>query len=64
MSDLYPNRVWLNPPKFWMATRGMSQEQIDRWMDYIWGLAERLDVDQLTKFDFITVGNPYKKPVA
>jgi hypothetical protein len=64
MSDLYPDRIWFNPPKFWAATQGMSKEQIDQWMDQIWQLAERFDADALRKYDFITIGNPYRKNAA
>jgi len=64
MTDAYPTRIWLNPPKFWMATKGMSQEEVDRWMDHIWDLAERSDLESLKQFDFIMLGNPYNRNAA
>ncbi|HVZ59490.1 MAG TPA: hypothetical protein VG892_01785 [Terriglobales bacterium] len=59
MNEQYPARIWFSPPKFWAATEGMSKDQIDGWMEQIWQLAERSDINALKQFDFIYVG-PYR----
>ncbi len=57
----YPERIWFYPPKFWAATRGMSQQQIDELKDKLTRMAEEKDFNGLRQFDFIYIGNPYKK---
>jgi len=51
--------IWLNPPRFWAATRGMSQQQIDMLMDTLLFLAETRNLEALRKFDFIGIGYSY-----
>ncbi|MGE0407478.1 MAG: hypothetical protein AB7O65_14375 [Candidatus Korobacteraceae bacterium] len=55
----YPERIWFYPPKFWAVTRKMSQDQVDDLMNRIWRMAEQRDLQGLSEFDFIYVGNPY-----
>ncbi len=64
MTQEYPDRVWLYPPKFWAATQSMSKEEVDVLMDRLWTMAEQCDTAGLSQFDFIQVGNPYKKSAA
>ena len=48
-------RIWLNPPKFWAATKNMPPAEIDRLMERIVYLAESRDVEALKQYDFIMV---------
>ena len=57
IADLEP--IWLNPPKFWAATRNMSQQQVDALMDTLFFLAEIRNLEALRKFDFIGIGHAY-----
>jgi hypothetical protein len=57
----YPDRVWLNPPKFWAATRNMSKEEASAFFDHVYSLAEQRDFENLQRYDFIQIGNPYKR---
>jgi len=54
-----PEPIWLNPPKFWAATRNMSPEQVDSLMDILFFLAETRNLDALRKYDFIGIGHSY-----
>lgn len=55
------DRIWFNPPKFWAATKSMSQEDADQLMARIVVMAERRQLDALRKYDFVSVGSPYQK---
>jgi hypothetical protein len=57
----YPDRVWLNPPKFWAATRHMTKEETTAFFDYVYSLAEQRDFERLRRYSFIEIGNPYKR---
>ncbi len=52
------DRVWLNPQKFWAATKGMSEEKIEQLIDDLMYLAEARDFDALQRFDYILIGMP------
>jgi len=54
-----PEPIWLNPPKFWAATRNMSQQQADLLMETVLFLAEIRNLEALSKFDFIGIGHAY-----
>jgi hypothetical protein len=56
-ADLEP--IWFNPPKFWAATKGMSPQQVESLMDTLFSLAERRNLEALSKFDFIGIGHSY-----
>ncbi len=56
-SDCEP--IWFNPPKFWAATKDMSPQQIDSFMDTLMFLAEIRDLESLRKYDFISIGRDY-----
>jgi len=57
-----PEPIWLNPPKFWAATKDMSPQQVDSLMDTLFFLAEIRNLDALRKFDFIGIGHSYLWP--
>ncbi len=46
-------RIWLNPPKFWAATKNMPSEEVDRLFEQLIRLAEIRDLEALKKYDFI-----------
>lgn len=55
------DRIWFNPPKFWAATRGLPQDQIELIMHQVLMLAEAKDLQALGRFDFITVERRYRE---
>jgi len=54
-----PEPIWLNPPKFWAATKDMSPQQVDSLMETLFFLAEIRNLEALRKFDFIGIGHSY-----
>jgi len=54
-------RIWFFPTKFWQATKGMPKDEASRLMEEVERLAESKDVQALSKYPFIFVGDPYKK---
>ena len=60
-SENNPDRIWFNPPKFWAATKSMSTEDAERLMDRVVVMAEKRELEALRQYDFVSVGNPYKK---
>jgi hypothetical protein len=48
-------RIWLNPPKYWAATKQMFPEEVERMMDRLFSLAEKGELDALRKFEFISI---------
>jgi len=51
------DRIWFNPQKFWAATKGVPQEEVDRLVDRLMRLAESRDLDALRRYDFISIGD-------
>ena len=49
-------RVWINPPKFWAATKQMSTEEAEKLVEKLMSLSEVGDYETLQKFDFIKIG--------
>jgi hypothetical protein len=60
-AEEYPDRIWFSPPRFWAATRNMTKEEAKTFGEQIYSLAERRDIDRLRLYDFIQIGNPYRK---
>ncbi len=54
-------RIWFFPDKFWKATKNMSPEQATALMEEVERYAEARDVQALSKYPFVFVGDPYKK---
>lgn len=54
-------RIWFFPDKFWQATKNMAPEQVATLMEEVERLAEARDVQALSKYSFVFVGDPYKK---
>ncbi len=54
-------RIWFFPDKFWQATRNMPPEQAEALMEEVERYAEARDIQALSKYSFVFVGDPYKK---
>ena len=61
MTAAVADRVWLNPQKFWAATKGMTQEEIEQLLDDLMYLAEARDFHALERFEYILIGIPTVK---
>ena len=48
-------RIWLHPPKYWTATKGMSPDETDRFMNQLLSFAENGELNALREYDFITI---------
>ena len=57
-----PQRIYLNPPKFWAATRHMTHEDAEQFADKIYRLAAEGRVEELRRYDFISVGYKKRRP--
>lgn len=55
-------RVWINPPKFWAATKKMSPEEADKLVEKLVSLSEIGDFETLKKFDFVVIGGRTLNP--
>lgn len=61
-SEVNPReRIWFFPDKFWQATKNMPPEQASSLMEEVERYAEARDVQALSKYPFVFVGDPYKK---
>ena len=50
-------RIYLNPPRFWAATRNMNDADIEEFTSELIRLAAEGRVEELKRFDFISVGH-------
>ena len=50
-------RIYLNPPKFWAATRNMTEQDVERLADELFRLADERKIDELSRYDFISFGH-------
>jgi hypothetical protein len=55
------NRIWFFPDKFWQATKNMPQDEAANLMAEVERYAAAGDVQALSKYPFVFVGDPYKK---
>jgi hypothetical protein len=55
------DRIWFFPDKFWRATKGMAPEQVAALMNEVERYAAAHDVQALSKYSFVFVGDPYKR---
>ena len=53
-------RIWFFPDKFWQATKGMPKDEVSRLMAEVEQYAEAKNVEALSKYPFVFVGDPYK----
>jgi hypothetical protein len=61
MTAAVADRVWLNPQKFWAATKGMTQKEIEQLLDDLMYLAETRDFQAIERFEYILIGVPTVK---
>ena len=57
MTSPAQERIYLNPPRFWAATKHMSDEDTERFANKIFRLAEEGKVEELERYDFISFGH-------
>lgn len=55
MNAMRDERIWLDPPKFWAATKNMPPADVDRLVEELFHLAESRDLESLKRFDFIII---------
>jgi len=55
------NRIWFFPDKFWQATKNMPEAEAASLMAEVENYAAAGDVQALSKYPFVFVGDPYKK---
>ena len=48
-------RIYLNPPRFWAATKDMTDEEAERFTNEIFRLAAERRLEELGQYDFYTV---------
>ncbi len=54
-------RISFSPPKFWAATEGVPPEEADEILDKVLQLAANRDLNVLQKFEFISIGDDWRK---
>ncbi len=54
-------RIWFFPDKFWQATKNMPENEASNLMAEVERYAAAGDVQALSKYPFVFVGDPYKK---
>ncbi len=54
-------RIWFFPDKFWQATKNMPEDEASNLMAEVERCAEAGDLQALSKYPFVFVGDPYKK---
>lgn len=55
------SRIWFFPDKFWRATKNMPKNEASKLMEEVERYAAAGDVQALSKYPFVFVGDPYKK---
>jgi hypothetical protein len=55
------NRIWFFPDKFWQATKHMPKDEATNLMAQVEEYAAAGNVQALSKYPFVFVGDPYKK---
>ena len=45
----------MHPPEFWAATEGMLPDEVGRFMDQLFSLAEQGELNALREYDFISI---------
>jgi len=53
-------RIWFFPNKFWAATKGMPEDEVNKLMEEVERYAAAKNVEALKKYSFVYVGDPYK----
>ena len=50
-------RIYLNPPRFWAATKNMAAEDVEELANEVLRLAAERRVAELEQYDFICFGH-------
>jgi hypothetical protein len=50
-------RIYLNPPRFWAATKNMKEEDVEQFTNEIYRLAAERKTEELARYDFISFGH-------
>jgi hypothetical protein len=50
-------RIYLNPPKFWAATKDMTDEAVEQLTNRLLRLAAERRIGELQRYDFISFGH-------
>jgi hypothetical protein len=53
------DRIWINPWKYYTVTADMDQPEIDAMMERVLYQARIGNEEELRKFDFVCLENPY-----
>jgi hypothetical protein len=57
------DRIYLNPAKFWEATKDMTDQDLDEFSEKLVRLAEERKIEELRRYDFIFFGrSPLAEP--
>jgi hypothetical protein len=60
--DALKGPVWIDPPKYWAAVEGKSEEEIAQIWDTILQLLQQDQADAVSRIDFVTgIGYPYRR---
>jgi len=55
------NRIWFFPHKFWQHTKDMPKDEAANLMAEVESYAAVGDLQALSKYPFVFVGDPYKR---
>jgi hypothetical protein len=54
--------IWIDPPKYWAATAGKSEEEITQMWEHLSELLAEGKIETIKRFEFVTcIGYPYRK---
>lgn len=56
MTSQPQDRIYLNPPKFWAATKDMTDQDVERLTDKLMRLAAQRSLQELAQYNFISIG--------
>jgi hypothetical protein len=57
MTTTSQERIYLNPPRYWAATKDMTAEDAEQFANKILRLATEGRVEELGRYDFISFGH-------
>ncbi len=57
MTTVPQERIYLNPPRFWAATKDMTEKDAEDFANRLLRLAAEGKVEELEKYDFISFGH-------
>ena len=57
MTSPSQDRIYLNPPKFWAATKNMTETDVEQLANELFRLAAEGRIKELERYDFISFGH-------